>query len=97
MPNNVNTKEDLSLAQLSERTEKLLVQFSFLREATRLMIREVNEYGGGKDIEEASCGADFFWREVIGDLDQLQADLNYLNAKARNKAQKKTDKGACNE
>lgn len=94
MSNNVS-KENLSLAQLSERTEELLFKFCFLREATHLMIREVDEYGGGKDIGDASCGADFFWRETINDLDQLRADMSYLNA--QDKAQKKTDKGACNE
>lgn len=90
MPNNVNTKEDLSLVSLSERVEKVLFKLMFLKQATYLLIKEVDENGGGRDIGDANFGMGFYYDEMLNELDQLSANLRYIHS--QNEKQKPTRK-----
>ena len=92
--NNVTHKEDLSPVQLAERTEQIKLKLQFLKEATRLIIKDVDENGGGRDIQEASCGSTLFFDETIAALNQLNAALLHLHVQGKTQKADRKEQGA---
>ena len=78
--NNVTPREDLSLAQLAARVEKVLFKLIFLKEATHLLIEDVDNNGGGQAIKDVNLGMGFYFSEMIDELDRLGTKLRYLHS-----------------
>ena len=68
---------------LSNRTTKIMLKLCFLRMAATAIMHNMNEEGGGAVIEDAAAGMEYYFSELIDELDELGAKISQFENKVR--------------